>query len=595
MPNIDAKLRQRLGAILRTGYLRNILIVSVCIAIVFPIADRFFIYPLFYAFVIENTEVDAIRTAEHLAHNVTIGPHGLTKESLPSKFIQKADYIARTLGLMKFKVFSRSGETLFSTVPEDIGRINEKPYFRDIVAKGGVYTKLVRKDTKTSEGPVATLDVVETYYPISSDGGFAGAFEIYYDITGRIAKIDRLLFVSSIILAGVASGLLIVVVWTLSRAVSATLQRDLSESRFKDFAEGASDWFWEMDENLAFTYHSPRYFEITGFRPEDKIGTTRTRYVDPADLETDADNWAAHMEDLEARRPFKNFEFAFKAKDGATINARISGIPVFDAESNFQGYRGTGSDISERKRAEAELRKAQDDLVRQERLAVLGKLSATVSHELRNPLGTIRTSMITITDNTEGRGLDVEGAIERIVRNIKRCNDIIGELLDYTRDTAPNREPTDVDEWLGGVLDEQDTPTGLSIERDLASGIEATFDRDRMRRAVINVYDNACQAVQENGDGADKEVVIATKVNGKRVEIQVTDSGPGIPDDELGKIFEPLYSTRSFGVGLGLPVVQKIVEEHGGGIDIASPIGRGTRVTLWLPLAAPEQSGNATS
>ena len=250
------------------------------------------------------------------------------------------------------------------------------------------------------------------------------------------------------------------------------------------------------------------------------------------------------------------------------------------------------TDITERKQAEEELRKAQDDLVRQERLAVLGKLSATVSHELRNPLGTILTSITTITGITEGKELGIEGAIGRIERNIKRCDDIIVEMLDYTRDTAPNLEPTDVDDWLGGVLDEQDVPPGLSVERDLASGAEADIDRDRLRRAVVNVYDNACQAVEENGDGADNEVVVATKVNGERVEIVVTDNGPGIADDEVGKVFEPLYSTKSFGVGLGLPVVEKIVEEHGGGVHITSTIGRGTQATLWLPLAAPEQGGN---
>jgi len=197
--------------------------------------------------------------------------------------------------------------------------------------------------------------------------------------------------------------------------------------------------------------------------------------------------------------------------------------------------------------------------------------------------------MITISDSTEGKELGLEGVIARIARSIKRCDDIIDELLDYTRDTVLNREPTDVDEWLDGLLDEQEVPTGLSLGRDLTSGVEATFDQDRLRRAVINIFDNACQAVTENGKGADTEVVGASKVNGKRVEIQVTDGGPGISDDELTKVFEPLYSTRSFGVGLGLPVVQKIVEDHGGGVDISSEIGRGTRVTLWLPLAAPEQ------
>ena len=81
-----------------------------------------------------------------------------------------------------------------------------------------------------------------------------------------------------------------------------------SEARFRDFAELGSDWFWEMGPDLTFTYHSPRYYEITGFRPEDKIGTSRTQYVDPNAIDTDSEKWAAHMADLKARQPFRDFE-----------------------------------------------------------------------------------------------------------------------------------------------------------------------------------------------------------------------------------------------------------------------------------------------
>ena len=120
-----------------------------------------------------------------------------------------------------------------------------------------------------------------------------------------------------------------------------------SEQRFRDFAEMGSDWFWEMGPDLKFTYHSPRYFEITGFRPEDKIGTTRTQYVDPASLTVDPQKWAAHLADLEARRPFRNFEYAFVAQGGQSISARISGMPLFDATGSFLGYRGIGTDITD--------------------------------------------------------------------------------------------------------------------------------------------------------------------------------------------------------------------------------------------------------
>ncbi|MFQ5763949.1 MAG: PAS domain-containing protein [Rhodospirillales bacterium] len=133
-----------------------------------------------------------------------------------------------------------------------------------------------------------------------------------------------------------------------------------SEERFKGLSEVTADWFWEQDSDLRFIYHSPRYFEITGFRPEHKLGTRRKHYVDAVDLEQDAGKWAAHEEDLEARRPFKNFEYAFKTFDGRIIHVRISGVPLFDAKGNFLGYRGSGTDITEIKKAEEETRKLVD-------------------------------------------------------------------------------------------------------------------------------------------------------------------------------------------------------------------------------------------
>ncbi len=119
-----------------------------------------------------------------------------------------------------------------------------------------------------------------------------------------------------------------------------------SQDRLRDFAEMGSDWFWEMGPDLTFTYHSPRYFEITGFRPEDKIGTTRTHFVDPASLKVDPEKWSQHIADLQAHRPFRNFEYEFAAQDGRLISVRISGTPRFDESGMFLGYRGIGTDIS---------------------------------------------------------------------------------------------------------------------------------------------------------------------------------------------------------------------------------------------------------
>ena len=126
-----------------------------------------------------------------------------------------------------------------------------------------------------------------------------------------------------------------------------------SEQRLRDIAESSSDWFWEMDAELRFSYFSERYAEITGFDPKERIGTTRTEFSSKSDLAGNAEKWAAHMADLEARRPFRNFEYATTASaEGSSRHVRSSGTPIFDADGEFLGYRGTGTDITAQKKAE---------------------------------------------------------------------------------------------------------------------------------------------------------------------------------------------------------------------------------------------------
>lgn len=237
-----------------------------------------------------------------------------------------------------------------------------------------------------------------------------------------------------------------------------------------------------------------------------------------------------------------------------------------------------------------QLRAAQDDLLRKERLAALGQITATVSHELRNPLGTIRTSIFGVRERT--RGLGLERALDRIDRSITRCDEIIADLLEFTRTRELAREATAFDGWLDGVLDEQHIPDGVALRRDLGAGVELDIDPERLRRAVINLIDNACQAVTDGAadGGRERVVAIETRAADGRLELAVADTGPGIPADVLPKVFEPLFSTRSFCVGLGLPTVRQIVEQHGGGIDITSEEGRGTRAVLWLPLGKSEKA-----
>jgi signal transduction histidine kinase len=262
-----------------------------------------------------------------------------------------------------------------------------------------------------------------------------------------------------------------------------------------------------------------------------------------------------------------------------------------------------------------ELEQAQAELVRQERLSALGELTATVAHEIRNPLGTVRTSVFAIENAIKRDEMGrVERALQLAERNIIRCDNIISELLDYTRDRVLQLKPVNINVWLDQVLDEQAIPENIVCIRALeanveasnleASRFEASIDSEHLRRAIINVISNAVDAMQKKGAGrsfgnpselveglveGQNRLTVSTHIVGDRLEIRVSDTGGGIPDAVMDRLFEPLFSTKNFGVGLGLPIVKNIMEQHGGGVEIQSKVGQGTDVTLWLPIS---DSGN---
>jgi len=231
-----------------------------------------------------------------------------------------------------------------------------------------------------------------------------------------------------------------------------------------------------------------------------------------------------------------------------------------------------------------QLENAQLELLQQERLAALGKVIATIAHEIRNPLGTVNTSIFSLRIAIEKEATDrIQRAIGLAERNIKRCDDIITELLDFTRKLEIRPSRVNLDSWMNEILDEQRFPEGVFCRRDLKSGLEISFDLEHMRRAVVNTLANAVHALTESVS-PESELAVETGRSDQRAEIRIIDNGNGIPEKLRGKIFEPLFSTKSFGVGLGLSIIKDIMEAHGGGVDIDSELGRGTRVVLWVPI-----------
>jgi signal transduction histidine kinase len=238
----------------------------------------------------------------------------------------------------------------------------------------------------------------------------------------------------------------------------------------------------------------------------------------------------------------------------------------------------------------AQLQSAQQQLTRKERLATLGQVAGTVSHELRNPLAVIDSSLTLVRQLVTDKPAAVERALERADRNIGRCARIIDDLLAFTLVRETVREPTTLDSWAAEILDRHPVPDGVVFDRELTSGAAVAIDREQFRQVVVNLLDNAAQAMTDPGwvvpPGRQPAITLRTETAGPFVRLSVVDNGPGIPADRLPRIFEPLFTTKSFGVGLGLPTVRQIVEQHGGTIEATSTVEEGATFVISLPRLA---------
>ena len=330
-----------------------------------------------------------------------------------------------------------------------------------------------------------------------------------------------------------------------------------------------------MDANQQYRFINKRYEEWFGVSTKEAYGRRVRDVVGEAAYDIVKEKLAKALSGERVA-----FETSLPSKTAGTRYVQVTYVPHLSHDGGVKGVFVLVTDLTERKRLE-------DELLRRERLATLGQLTATVSHELRNPLGVIRTSAFILRDGLKEEMPRARRALERVERSVVRCDRIIDEMLDFTRMSDLEPEPTALDDWLAGVIEEQSLPTGIVLRQELRlPGLTVPLDRDRFRRAVINVIDNACQAMRGEGDAetepAERVLTVRTRARAGRIEVVFEDRGPGIAPDVYERIFEPLYSTKGFGVGLGLPVVKQIMEQHGGGIEIETEEGRGTRVCLWL-------------
>lgn len=227
-----------------------------------------------------------------------------------------------------------------------------------------------------------------------------------------------------------------------------------------------------------------------------------------------------------------------------------------------------------------ELQDAQEELIRKERLAVLGQLVGGVGHELRSPLGMISNTVYYLKSALEEH-------LDAISSGVDNAEKIVSDLLAISRTTPSEREAVMVPELVAEVLKECAPPEDVKVTTEIASGLGGVFvDRRQIRQVLVNLVSNAYEAMPDGG-----ELNIKAEEEEGWVCLSVGDNGCGVSEENKEKLFEPLFTTKAGGTGLGLVVSKNLVEVNGGRLEVESKVGVGTTFTVKLPIWRDQVTG----
>lgn len=579
---------------LKQTLLRNILIVSLAIAIVLPLYDILFIYPSFTQLLIEEKRDDAIRIARHLSSQLVSEDIELRKSLVHISLlngVQQLNEIRDNFELIKLKFFSESGEVLFSTDPREVGTINKESYFHEIVARGNIHAEVVHKDTESLERQVLSADVVETYVPLMRDDKFLGAFEIYYDITGRREQLDALLSRSSIIVFALASGLLMVIVLTLIKENKTITERNRaeeglreSERRFRETTDLLPTIICETGIDMKITYMNRAGLSSLGYSQTDiELGIKLLDLIHPEDKA----KLAQHTDEILQGRELVAAECCMLRKDGSEIAVYVNLAPIHK-EGRIVGMRASIADINELKNLQARLLEAQ-------KMEAIATLAGGIAHEFNNALGAV----IPNADLLRMRFPDNEEIIKYVQplhSSAKRMAHLTNQLLAYARGGKYFTQHVSLSGFVRDTLPliAHSLDPDIQVETNLSEHVcDVKVDLAQMQMVLLAVLANAAESIERSGCiriitrtmEVDEEHAVdhAGLQPGPYACLAIEDDGRGMDAETRARVFEPFFSTKYVGRGLGMAAVYGIVKNHGGLVLVDSASEKGTVIRIFLP------------
>ena len=452
-------------------------------------------------------------------------------------------------------------EKIFNIINEETHKIVENPVLR-VIREGIVvglanHTILIAKNG--NEIPIA-----DSGAPIKDDeGNMLGVVLIFRDITER-------------------------------RKAEQQLRE--SKERLTTFMESATEGFMIFDKELFLLEINNPGLKILSMSKENMIDKNILE-ISPGLKKTG--RYEEYLKVLKTGEPFHIDEMiphpkfgeiymslsAFKAGEGlgiifSDITKRMKAEDALkESEKNLKEYSEKLEEILK------ELRDTQEELVRKERLAVLGQLAGGVSHELRNPLGAIKNATFFLNMVMEEPEPEVKETLEILEREVKSSEKIINSLLSFARPKSLVIRKVEINDIIREVLSRSVIPKNVELINKLAKSLPSIFaDPDQLKQVFGNIILNATQAMSKGG-----QLIVKSEVqNQNYIAISINDSGVGISEENQEKLFKPLFTTKAKGIGLGLAICKTIVEDHGGSIETKSELGRGSIFLIKLPIKRME-------
>jgi PAS domain S-box-containing protein len=358
----------------------------------------------------------------------------------------------------------------------------------------------------------------------------------------------------------------------------ARTQLRASQERYRRISELTSDYAFayrvEEDGTLTREWMTDAFYRITGYTQEelDALGGWRVT-LHPKD---------AHLAEAHRSRILANeahtVEYRILTKGGEVRWLQVRGRPIWDEDQGrVVRLLGAATDITDQ-------REAQRALVQAEKLSVAGRLAASLAHEINNPMQTV-IGCLGLAEEELADHESVSELLQMAVKEMQRASRIVTELRDLGRKPTPQeQEPTD----LGALIDRVLALSGKElanrgVEVDVRSGEDPIVVRgapDRLHQVVLNLILNAADAMPEGGQ---LTISLEPTSSPEGATLAFEDTGVGIPPEGLDQLFDPFYTTKEDGVGLGLYVIQNIIDNHAGTIDVESEVGKGTTFRVWLP------------